>query len=280
MARVSLPLAPQRSWGQTSRTDNWRLQPFLVFTGLSLFIVYSTWAAFQGDHYAFGPYLSPMYSPVLWSKYEAGSAALPRADSNHAWFGPRPSWWPAPDWLPSWLVFSPAFLILWAPAGFRFTCYYYRGAYYKAFWADPPNCAVGEPRKGYIGEHSWPLLIQNVHRYFFYLAALFIVMLTIDAIKAFNFRDGFGIGVGTLIMCANAFLLGGYTFGCHSCRHIVGGRKDCISESPTCHKAYNVCTKLNNRHMLWAWMSLVVVGFTDFYIRMCSMGIWKDIRII
>ena len=26
------------------------------------------------------------------------------------------------------------------PALFRVTCYYYRGAYYKALWADPPSC--------------------------------------------------------------------------------------------------------------------------------------------
>jgi hypothetical protein len=70
--------------------------------------------------------------------------------------------------------FSPAFLIMWIPAGFRFTCYYYRGAYYKAFWLDPVNCAVGEPRKTYLGERYLPLILQNVHRYFFYLAVVFI----------------------------------------------------------------------------------------------------------
>jgi hypothetical protein len=273
MAGVSLPLAPQRSFGNTSRTDRWWVQPILVFTGLGLFVIYSTWAAFQGKNFEFGPYLSPMYSPVLWG------------NSEHAWFGDGkgpPSWYPT--WLPSWASYSPAFLILWAPAGFRLTCYYYRGAYYKAFWADPPNCAVGEPRKGYIGESNWPLMIMNIHRFFFYLAALFILMLTIDAIQAFRFKVGdhheFGIGVGTVILCANAVLLGGYTFGCHSFRHLVGGRKDCISESPLCLKAYNACSALNGRHMLWAWMSLIVVGFSDLYIRLCAMDKLHDYRII
>jgi hypothetical protein len=37
-----------------------------VFLGLSAFIVYSTWAAMQGPHYRFGPYLSPFYSPELF----------------------------------------------------------------------------------------------------------------------------------------------------------------------------------------------------------------------
>ena len=125
---------------------------------LGSFVVYATWAAFQGEHYTFGPYLSPFYSPELFG------------DSPHAWFGPKPAWWPG------LLPFSPALLILWAPGGFRLTCYYYRGAYYKAFWADPPACAVGEPRKSYRGERSFPLILQNVHRYFLYLALLFLVV--------------------------------------------------------------------------------------------------------
>jgi len=274
MPGVSLPLAPQRSFGKTSRPDRWWIQPAVVFAGLSMFIIYSTWAAFQNAHYSYGPYLSPMYSPVLWSDNVAGGAALPYADSGHVWFGPVPSWL---AWLP---IYSPAFLILWAPAGFRLTCYYYRGAYYKAFWADPLNCAVGEPRSGYIGESNWPLKVMNIHRYFFYVASVFILMLAYDAILAFRFRDGFGIGVGTLVLCLNVVLLSGYTFGCHSLRHLIGGRNDCISENKTCFKAYNCVTGLNHRHMLFAWMSLFVVGFSDFYIRMCSMGVWKDFRII
>src|SRR3954469_25289678 len=111
--------APPPAFGQTTRRDAWWTQSLLVFIGLAIFIVYSTWAAFQGDHYTYGPYLSPFYSPEL-----LGS-------SPHSWFGPRPVSWPA------WLPFSPALLILPIPGAFRLTCYYYRGAYYKAFWADP-----------------------------------------------------------------------------------------------------------------------------------------------
>jgi hypothetical protein len=172
MPGVSLPL--RRGFGETTRRDRWWVQPLLVFVGFGLFLVYATWAALQGEHYTFGPYLSPFYSPELWGH------------SPHAWFGALPSWWPA------WLPYSPAYFILWAPAGFRMTCYYYRGAYYKAFWADPPACAVGEPRKGYIGDSNWPLRIQNIHRYFLYVAVLFIGMLTWDAIKAFWFDGRFG----------------------------------------------------------------------------------------
>ena len=40
---------------------------------------------------------------------------------------------------------APAILVLWIQVLFRATCYYFRGAYYKAFFLDPPACAVGEP---------------------------------------------------------------------------------------------------------------------------------------
>ena len=261
MPGVSLPLQ-RRGFAETTRKDRWWVSPLLVFAGFSSFIVYATWAALQADHYTYGPYLSPFYSPELWGPTE------------HAWFGKFPSWWP------SWLPYSPAMLILWAPAGFRLTCYYYRGAYYKAFWADPPACSVGEPRKGYIGESNWPLRIQNIHRYFLYVAVLFIGLLAWDAIKAFWFPDGFGIGIGSLVLTANVILLAGYTFGCHSMRHLVGGGKDCLSASPTCHSLYNGCSALNKRHMLWAWLSLFMVMFADVYVRLCATGYVKDIRII
>jgi hypothetical protein len=255
------------SFGQTMRRDTWWLQPLLTFLGISAFIIYATWAAFQAEHYHWGPYLSPFYSPEIFG------------DSAHSWLGSKPSWWPL---LFPW---SPAFLILWAPGGFRVTCYYYRGAYYKAFWADPPSCTVTEPRKKYRGEHSFPLVLQNVHRYFLYLALLFILILTYDVWKALWFTDpnsgavSFGIGVGTLVLAANVTLLGSYTFGCHSLRHVIGGRFDVVA-SPLRYKTYNCVSCLNRRHMLWAWSSLFSVAFADLYVRLCSMGVWSDWRII
>lgn len=265
MAQAELSPAPRR-FGETTRPDAWWARPLLVFAGLSAFIVYSTWAAFQGTHYHFGPYLSPFYSPEIFGS------------SPHALLGPKPAAWPA------WLPFSPALLILWIPAGFRLTCYYYRGAYYKSFWADPPACAVGEPRKSYLGEGSLPLILQNVHRYFLYLALGFILVLSHDVWKALWFDDAaggttFGIGVGTLVLTVNVVLLGGYTFGCHSLRHLVGGGLDEMSCAPTCQHAWRCVSGLNRRHMLWAWMSLFWVGFSDAYVRLCAMGVWHDLRL-
>jgi hypothetical protein len=264
---MALEVLNRRSFGETARRDAWWAQPLVVFLGLSTFIVYSTWAAFQGNHYAFGPYLSPFYSPELFG------------DPATSWFGARPGWWPG---LIPW---STAFFILWAPGSFRFTCYYYRGAYYKAFWADPPSCAVGEPRKKYLGERSFPLILQNIHRYFLYLAFVVLLFLLYDVWKAFWFTDpatgvkSFGVGVGTLVLATNVTLLGCYTFGCHSLRHLVGGYLDRLSGAPARKKVYDCVGCLNRRHMMFAWLSLCSVGFSDLYVRLCSMGIWTDWRI-
>jgi hypothetical protein len=265
MAHAPLPLAPRR-FLETARTDAWWFQPTAIFVCLAVFIGYSTWAALQGNHYTYGPYLSPFYSPELFG------------DSPHAWFGPQPAWWPG------WLPFSPAFLILWAPGGFRFTCYYYRGTYYKAMWADPPNCSVGEPRSSYLGERHFPLILQNVHRFFLYLALPFLVILAYDVWKGMWFagssgKVSFGIGVGTLVLALNVVLLASYTFGCHSFRHLIGGVLDRMSERPVRKKAYDCSSCLNRVHEQIAWSSLVMVAFSDLYIRLCSMGIWHDARL-
>jgi hypothetical protein len=264
---IPVRIAPA-GFGSTARRDLWWTTPLAIFIGLSLFVAYATWAAFQNAHYTYGPYLSPFYSPELFG------------DSPHAWFGSKPSW------IPAWLPFSPALLILPFPGLFRLTCYYYRGAYYKAFWADPPACAAGEPRTNYWGEQSFPLVLQNVHRYFLYIAVLFLFILSYDVWLALWFPDPatgaleFGIGLGTVLLGVNVVLLSGYTLGCHVMRHLAGGSYDEVSKHPICDRAYACSSALNYRHQLFAWMSLFSVALADVYIRLCSMGIWSDLRIV
>jgi hypothetical protein len=269
MPQLVIPLE-QRPFGRTMRRDAWWVQPLVTFVVLGAFVVYATWAALQGRHYEYGPYLSPFYSPLLFG------------EGAHSWFGPLD----APGWWPAFLPFSAALFILWAPGGFRVTCYYYRGAYYKAFWADPPSCTVGEPRKRYLGERSFPLVLQNVHRYFLYLALLFLIVLWRDVWVALWFTDPatgartFGIGVGTLVLAANTTFLTGYTFGCHSLRHLVGGRLDRFARRPTQTKLYDTACRFNGRHALWAWLSLFSVALADLYVRLLSMGVLTDWRIL
>jgi hypothetical protein len=260
MSSIDVPVERGR-FGQTARRDAWWVYPLFTFLGLAGFLVYANWALLQGKHYAYGPYLSPVYSPLLFGQ--------PGEDS---WFGAKPSWMPG--------FVTAAMLVLWAPGLFRLTCYYYRGAYYKAFWADPLNCTVGEPRKTYLGERYFPLILQNVHRYFLYLALLFLVFLAHDVWKALWFDGKFGIGVGTLVLLVNVILLGSYTLSCHSLRHLTGGIFDVLSRRPVRKKMYDCVSCMNRHHMLFAWMSLFWVAFSDLYVRMCSMGIWTDWRIL
>jgi hypothetical protein len=301
MAQVSTAPVPQEGFGATDRRDNWWLGPTATVLGLLAFIIYGTWAAWQGNGYeirqirgaeAFhspgnkpvAPYLSPFFAPLIYDR---------NGESPHAWIHHdiRPSW------MPGWAPFSAGFLILAFPGLFRFTCYYYRKAYYRAFVADPFACAVGEPWKSYRGENHLPMILQNAHRYTMYIAILFLLLLGYDALAAFWWltdRSGnllevgsqFGVGLGTLIMVANVLLLTGFTLGCNSVRHLVGGRMDCFScphyvgKLKAGYSLWRFSTWFNERHMEWAWLSLFSVGFTDVYIRLCSMGIISDLRII
>lgn len=244
------------------RTDTWWALPVTVVIVLGAFIVYSTWAALQNAHYFYAPYLSPFYSPCL------STSCL------HLTFGAG-----LPDFsFPLIGVVSPAFLILWGPGVFRLSCYYYRKAYYRSFWLAPAACAVRDVKSGYAGETRFPLILQNFHRYTWYIAVLFIVVLTWDALLAFRFPDGFGIGVGTIVMWINVILLAGYTFSCHSCRHVCGGHVDVFSKAPGRYRVWHLVSRLNERHPTYAWLSLGSVGMTDLYIRLVSMGIMRDVR--
>ncbi len=72
--------------------------------------------------------------------------------------------------------------------------------------------------------------MQNIHRFFLYIALIFILVLAYDVWRAMWFvnpetgKTEFGIGLGTLVLLSNVILLGGYTLGCHSLRHLIGGK--------------------------------------------------------
>lgn len=174
----------------------------------------------------------------------------------------------------------PALLVLIFPLGFRLTCYYYRKAYYRAFWSSPPACAVAEPHARYTGESRFPLVLQNLHRYFFYLAVPVAGILSYDAVL--GFRDGTGrwghAGLGTLVLLVNVLLIWAYTLSCHSCRHIVGGRLKHFSRHPVRHRAWQLVGRLNARHMHLAWCSLFSVGLADLYVYLVASGAFADPR--
>ena len=165
----------------------------------------------------------------------------------------------------------------------RFTCYYYRKAYYRAFAWDPPACAVGERSPHRYNGETKLFVIQNLHRYAMYVAVLFLVILWKDAIVGvLGWSDGVHVGVGSLVMLTNVLLLSGYTFGCHSVRHLIGGSVNSYSTATLGHvrfRLWKLVTVLNERHMVFAWMSLFSVALTDLYIRMVASGNLTDVRI-
>lgn len=247
MSELLSPPKP-RVFLETARTDRWWVGPLVTLFGLLGFIAYATWAALQGEHYEWGPYVSPFYAIQV-----------------------QPAWWPLP----------PALLMIWIPAGFRMTCYYFRKAYYRAIFFTPPACAVGSKPQNYKGERAL-MIFNNLHRYFLYLALVLVVIHVIDTWEAFFFSDGFGVGVGSLILLVDLILLAGFVFGCNALRHLVGGNVNCYScESfgKARYKGWNLVTRFNQNHREWAWLSLASVGLADLYIRLVSMGIITDLRI-
>jgi hypothetical protein len=240
---------------KTFRTDKWWLQPLVTVAVLVSFVIYSTWRAFENANYFAEPLISPFYSPCLATSCVKNSSLLGT---------PVGSWW----------IFSPALLILVFPLGFRMTCYYYRKAYYRSFWQSPPACAVAEPHSTYTGETRQPLLLQNSHRYFFYIGLVFNSLLTIDGVLAFRNaeREWGHMSVGTLVLLANASLLWLYSMSCHSCRHAIGGRLTHFSKHPVRYKMWTLVSKLNTRHPMFAWISLIGVALTDLFVRSVATG--------
>jgi hypothetical protein len=230
------------------RDAPWWLLPLTVVVVLGGFIVYSIWASTTGVGEAAGsPYLSPLYSP---------------------------------GWLANHIPVFPGLLCILVPIAFRSTCYYYRKAYHRSFLLDPPACAVPELRHGkYRGETAFPLILNNLHRFALYGAIVYMPILAFDAVNAFSLGGHVYLGLGTAIMVVNVVLLAGYTFSCHSFRHLVGGNIDCYScvrFGRQRHSAWRSVTRLNLFHPTWAWVSLFSVWAVDAYIRMLHAGWFTD----
>lgn len=230
----------------------WWLQP--ASSGLALIVIgiYAFWSALQGTGFEHGPYLSPFYSPVI-----------------------QLGFWPL----------SPAFLSSALPLGFRATCYYYRKAYYRAWFWDPPACAApdlgipGRLHGRYVGETRFPWILLNSHRFFLYGALAILAILWYDTVRAFIFDGRFGIGLGSVLFLANVVLLSLYTASCHSLRHLVGGGTDCMSCSRPRYTAWRWLSATNPRHGYYAWTSLISVTAVDVYIRLLNAGVLADPRL-
>ena len=244
--RAASPAGPSRYTVRNpySTLPNW-LYPAFVALALTAFGVYTAWVVLLQPVAQFGQYLSPFDSPLIVL------GAIPAG-----------------------------IFVVWAPLVFRGTCYYYRKAYFRAFFWHPRSCAVEEPAKRrYRGETAFPWVLNNLHRFTLYVIVVQVLFLIFDAVIAFDFHGHFGIGLGSAIMALNVVLLSGYTFGCHSLRHLAGGGLDCFSCSRAArarHQLWKGVSVLNIRHDRWAWASLFSVWATDIYIRVLQHGWMVD----
>ncbi|GAA4326480.1 hypothetical protein AB0C84_19530 [Actinomadura sp. NPDC048955] len=269
--------APAKSRAQikerTLRKDNWRLYPVTTFVIFTAWVVYATVRAFWGSAFYVPQYhyLTPFYSPCL--NEICNNVTVDGHTGDAAEFG---TFLPAATrgWIPFAAISLP-FLLL-----FRLTCYYYRKAYYRSFWASPSACAVREPHGKYTGERRFPLIGQNLHRYFWLAAFAISLINTWDAVRAFHGKDGgFGIGLGTVILVANVVLLWLYTLSCHSCRHIVGGRLKNFSKHPFRYRMWGWVSKINQRHGMYALITLGSLVAADLYVALVASGTISDLRI-
>ena len=234
---------------KTRRKDLWWVKPVSQGLLLTVFIIYSIWSMFTVKGSSYEQYRSPIYAVS-----EVGF-----------------SWWPS--------NLSPALLLIWAPIGFRATCYYARKVYYRAFLLDPPACAVEElrsPKKEYKGETILPWVLNNLHRYFWYAAVILLVIHWYELIFHTIYYEGeILVGLGTLLLFLDVTFLSLYVFSCHAGKHFLFGGRDCYSCSKfglLRYKTWNSIKRINVDHHAYFWLSLISVLVVDIYIRLLSAG--------
>ena len=135
---------------------------------------------------------------------------------------------------------------------------------------------------GYHGETAFPFILQNLHRYLWYLTLPYLLFLWGDVVRATRFDGHFGLGVGTLVLLTNTSALTLYSLSCHSFRHLIGGDLDCFSCSAVArgrHTAWQWASLLNARHMPFAWLSFCTVCGADLYVRLVASGAITDLRL-
>ena len=204
------------------------------------FAVYSTWAALQNAHYYAPPYLSPFYSPCISANCDARYLAADRLLVES---------------------FSGIFDSCGFPAVFarRATTI---AKHITAHFFDrrrPAPCVT--PPKSYSGETRFPFVLQNVHRYFFYLSLVILAFLWWDCHSRLQISRTVSVWVvGTIVLLVNAALLSLFSFSCNSCRHVCGGYLNSFHSAPSKFKTWTFISKLNEKHMEYAWVSLIWVG--------------------
>lgn len=237
-----------------TRKDNWWVMPIIIDAVIILFVIYTILAVFYPGTDKTYQYASMHYYSPIWG------IPIPKSvlDFLH-WPGTLPL----------------ALLTIWAPLGFRASCYYERKIYYRDFFTSPPACGVNgiHIRRGkYTGERAFPFILNNLHRWFFYVTLILMILQTLDFLYALTF----GIGVGTIILFFNTLFLSLYVYSCHAFRHVVGGNRncyDCGSVGSLQFKGWKIVSKLNENHSNWFWISLGTVMLADFWIRLVAGGV-------
>ena len=157
---------------------------FADLIGLGAFVVYSTWAAFRATYTLALP-VAVLLTRDLW-RFAACAV------------GPNPSW------IPAWLPFSPA-LLYFGRRAVSIHLLLLSRSLLQAMWADRSR-APSSSRVITIAGRTFPLIIQNIHRYFLYIALAFLLFShTTRGREWFLGADGkqhFGIA-RTIVLTAN-----------------------------------------------------------------------------
>jgi hypothetical protein len=246
------PLRPS-SAKEASPGRAWWIEPALTVVCYTAFVFYASWSVFSGTNVSFDPYVSPFFS--TWLGF--GLFRVPIIG-----------------------LLIPFLAVI--PLGLRGSCYYYRKSYFRAFFWDPPACAIQELKRGrYRGETRFPWVLNNYHRYFLLLSLVVLLFLWVDVVRAFTFHGHFFIGLGSLVMLVNVVLLTLYSGTCHSLRYLMGGRIDAFSRvrgGLFWQRIMMTLNRMNPSHGAFAWYSMFSVALTDVFIRLLMAGFLHEPR--